>query len=153
MLVFRKPPKSSSITSIHPWLDHHPWLVIVGFERRFVLNMRWEWLLLFLTSFMEQCTVTTPLEGVWKCSTKLFITKQQSLSQRILNWVDSMLRWHSSRQLGIGPASFRSKLKEAVRLWTSTLGVFIIYNKKSGNFGWTVNGKAILVCQTGKFPK
>jgi len=24
--------------------------------------------------------------------------------------------------------------------------------KKSGNFGCTVNGKAILVCQTGKFP-
>ena len=25
--------------------------------------------------------------------------------------------------------------------------------QKSGNFGWNVNGKAILVCPTGKFPK
>jgi len=30
---------------------------------------------------------------------------------------------------------------------------FLPFTKKSGRFGWTVNGKAILVCLTGKYPK
>ena len=33
----------------------------------------------------------------------------------------------------------------------NTENVFL-YKKKSGDFGWTVNGKVILVCPTGKFP-
>ena len=33
--------------------------------------------------------------------------------------------------------------------------ILVVYHlpKNSGNFGWDVNGKTVLVCQNGNFPK
>ena len=33
--------------------------------------------------------------------------------------------------------------------------IFVVYHlpKNSGNFGWNVNGKTVLVCPNGNFPK
>ena len=35
------------------------------------------------------------------------------------------------------------------------LGTMVVYHlpKNSGNFGWDVNGKTVLVCPNGNFPK
>ena len=47
------------------------------------------------------------------------------------------------------------KLEEYFSIYGETEETLSVYHlpKKSGNFGWNVNGKTILVRPTGKFPK